>query len=98
MAAKQDFSLERIKELKTQYFFNTQAIDEQVKKRGETLAQQLVTKESYLRKDLFGNSIKDKKGLPFAFKCGSGTRFSNDNQKVFASKLKLTILYIYNSV
>jgi len=86
IAARQDFSLELIKNRKASYHFNTDKIDTKAKKNGETLVQQRPGGDTYLKKDLFGNNIKQTRGYDLTFRCANGTRLSKDNTKVFASK------------
>ena len=86
IAAKQDFSLELIKARKAFYHFDTSKIDTEVKKKGATLAEQRIGGDTYLKKDLFGNNIEQTNGHDITFRCGSGTRLSQDNTKAFAGK------------
>lgn len=86
VAARQDFSLELIKDRKANYHFDTGKIDTEEKKMGATLAEQHLGKETYLKKDLFGNSIEQKRGYDFTFRCANGTRLSKDKTKAFAGK------------
>ncbi len=86
IAAKQDYSTELIKNRNATYHFNTTIIDTETKKRGATLAEQLLGGNTYLKKDLFGKNIEQEKGYDFTFRCASGTRLSKDKTKAFAGK------------
>ncbi|THB80106.1 MAG: DUF342 domain-containing protein [Desulfobacteraceae bacterium] len=92
--AKQDFSLDLIKNMKASYTFNPVGISDQVKKKGETLAQQTISTEGYLKKDLYGDIIDLPSRDEFMIRCGAGTRLSNDKNKVFANKTGLPSLSI----
>lgn len=85
-AAKQDFSLELIKSHKTHNFFKTGSVDDQIKKKGETLAEQTMTNEGYLKKDLFDNTVDMISKNTQLLRRGHGTRISSDNLKIFANK------------
>ncbi len=86
IAAKQDFSMELIKSRKAAYQFDISKIDTVEKKRGETLAEQGTSCDSYLKKDLFGNNIEQTRGEAFTFRCANGVRLSKDDTKAFAGK------------
>ena len=86
VAARQDFSLELIKNRKASYSFDTGKVDTQEKKMGATLAEQYLGGETYLKKDLFGNNLEQSKGYDFTFRCAAGTRLSSDQTKAFAGK------------
>ncbi|MCP3874760.1 MAG: DUF342 domain-containing protein, partial [Desulfobacteraceae bacterium] len=86
IAVKQDFSLELIKNKKAIYHFDTNKIDAVEKKKGETLAEQSSSSDSYLKKNIFGNNIEQKKGYDLTFRCTKGTRLSKDKTKAFAGK------------
>lgn len=86
IAAKQDFSMELIKSRKARYSFNTGGIDENKKQKGETLAEQGISCDTYLKKDLFGDTVEQERGMDFTFRCDSGTRLSKDGTKAFAGK------------
>ncbi len=86
VAAKQDFSMELIKSRRASYLFDTSKIDTVEKKKGEALAKQGVSCETYLKIDLFGNTVEQKRGEDFTFRCANGTRLSKDDTKAFAGK------------
>ncbi len=93
IVAKQDFTLEILKNRKTVYHFDTQKMDEEFKK-GATLAEQRLGKGSFLKKDLFGNTVEHATGRELSLRCGSGTRLSRDRTKVFAGKTGFASLSI----
>ncbi len=86
LAAKQDFSLELIKAKQASYYFTTDKIDIDIKKKGEALVEQRLGGDTYIKKDLFGNNVEQSTGYGFAFRCAAGTRLSKDNKKAFAGK------------
>jgi uncharacterized protein len=98
IAAKQDFSLELIKDRQAIYSFTTDKIDTEIKNRGETLVEQRIGKGRYIKKDLFGNNIEQATGYDFAFRCASGTRFSKDHKKAFAGKTGFPSLSIEKKI
>ena len=86
IAARQDFSIEMVKQKKATYHFDTTAIDTEEKKKGATLAEQYIGQEAHLKKDIFGRHIEQPHGWEPTFRCGAGTRLSKDNSKAFAGK------------
>lgn len=86
VAARQDYSIERIKERKAVYHFDTDRIDDRQKDMGATLAEQTTGSQTHVKKDLFGNHVEQTQGYDFTFRCGSGTRLSKDKTKAFAGK------------
>ena len=86
IAAKQDFSMELIKARKAIYHFDTDKIDTEIKAKGETVAEQRLGGDTYLKKNLFGKNIEQSRGYDLTFRCTSGTRLSKDNTKAFAGK------------
>ena len=86
VAARQDYSIERIKERKAVYHFDTDRIDDRQKDMGATLAEQITGPQTHVKKDLFGNHVEQPQGYDFTFRCGSGTRLSKDKTKAFAGK------------
>lgn len=86
IVARQNYSFERIKDLKTDYQFNTGMIDTEPKDKGATLAQQKITTTTRVKKNLFGENIEHTSGYATPFRCGTGTRLSKDKTKVFAGK------------
>jgi uncharacterized protein len=84
--ARQDFSLELIKRHKTLYFFTVGKVNDQIKKKGEPLAEQTLSDERYLKKDLFDRPIEVPVGTMPLLRCGSGARVSSDRLKIFAGK------------
>ncbi|MBU1195418.1 MAG: DUF342 domain-containing protein [Proteobacteria bacterium] len=86
IAAKQDFSMELIKSRKARYLFDTSKIDTVEKKRGEPLAEKVLSNDAYLKKNLFGDNIEQRKEEVFTFRCASGVRMSKDETKAFAGK------------
>ncbi len=86
VAARQDFSLELIKNKKTSYYFDISQVDKQEKRMGAPLAERSLGSETYIKKDLFGNNLEQSKDYNFTFRCASGTRLSDDKTKAFAGK------------
>ncbi len=86
VAARQDYSIERIKHRKAVYHFDTDRIDDRKKDMGATLAEQVTGPQTHVKKDLFGNHVEQTQGYDFTFRCGSGTRLSKDKTKAFAGK------------
>ena len=74
VAARQDFSLELIKDRKASYSFDIGKVDTQEKKMGATLAEQYLGKEIFFKKDIFGNNLEQSQGYDFTFRCAAGTR------------------------
>lgn len=94
LVAKQDFSLELLKSRKAVYHFDTARMDSEIKKKGETLAEQNFGGGTYLKKDLFGNNIAQTRGYDLTFRCTAGTRLSKDKTKAFAGKTGIPSLSI----
>ncbi len=86
IGARQDFTVELIKNRKAAYYFSTDKVDGEEKKKGETLAEQYLGRETILKKDLFGNDIQKSNGYDLTFRCGAGARFSKDHTKAFAGR------------
>jgi hypothetical protein len=83
------------------YFFKTSNIKKDQIKKGTPLAEQKISGIGLVGKDVFSKSIeRDKlKNTPVSLmRCGSGTRFSKDNKKVFAKKTGLPSLSITNKL
>ncbi len=73
---------------------------EQIKK-GNSIAEQMISGKGLLGKDVFGNSIeRDKlKNRPASLiRCGFGTRLSKDKKKAFAKKTGIPSVSIYNKL
>lgn len=85
-AARQDFSVELVKDRKASYSFDVDKVDTQEKKMGATLAEQYCGKEVFLKKDVFGNPREQPQGYGYTFRCAAGTRLSSDQTKAFAGK------------
>ena len=86
IAARQDYSIELIKDRKAVYHFNTNKIDKEQKEMGATMAEQGIGPETHLKKGVFGNDIEQSCGYDFTFRCRAGTRLSKDKTKAFAGK------------
>jgi hypothetical protein len=86
VAARQDFSVELVKNRKASYSFDVDKVDTQEKKMGATLAEQYRGKEIFIKKDVFGNNLEQAQGYDFTFRCAAGTRLSSDQTKAFAGK------------
>lgn len=104
IAARQDYSVELIKDRKARYHFTTEKIDPEIKEKGTTLAEQELGRKTRIKKDIFGNNLEQACGLDFTFRCSIGTRLSKDRAKAFAGKSgfpSLSIerkLYIHPSI
>jgi hypothetical protein len=104
IAARQDCSIELIKDRKAVYHFNVNTIDPEQKEKGATLAEQVFGSDVHVKKDVFGNNIEQLGRYDFTFRCGPGTRFSKDKTKAFAGKTgfpSLSIerkLYVHPSI
>ncbi len=85
-AARQDYSIELIKDHKAIYHFNTHKIDEEKKDMGATLAEQDFGSQTHMKKGVFGENIEQPNRYDFTFRCGPGTRLSKDKTKAFAGK------------
>jgi hypothetical protein len=96
--ARQDFSLELIKSRRAVYHFDTGPGGAEVKKKGETLAEQNFGGDTHLKKDLFGKDIQQTRGYDLTFRCASGTRLSNDRKKAFAGKTGVPALSIEKKI
>ena len=86
IAAKQDFPLNMLKTRQVSFYFNTNKIDSEIKKKGQALAEQHTRNITYVKKDLLGNNIEQPTGYSFALRCATGARLSKDKKKVFAGK------------
>lgn len=86
IGARQDFSVELIKNRKAIYHFDTSTISSDSLDMGATLAEQDLGPSTYTKKDLFGENIEQPSGYDFTFRCGFGTRLSKDQTKAFAGK------------
>lgn len=86
IAARQDLSLELVKQKKAVYHFAGEPIASEEKKKGATLAEQYLGQEPHMKKNLFGQHVEQVHGWEHAFRCGAGTRLSKDKTKAFAGK------------
>ncbi len=83
------------------YFFKTNNVEKEQIKKGNPLAEQKISGEGLVGKDIFFNPIKrDKiKYMPASLiRCGSGTRLSKDNKQAFAQKTGLPSLSVINKL
>ena len=84
LCAKQDFSVELVKQKKTKYHFQPFPIGTQEIRKGGALAELAGLGDIAMGIDLFGET-KEIQTNP-SFRCGSGVRLSMDKTKAFAGK------------
>lgn len=78
------------------YFFNKNNIGKEQIKKGEPLAEQMISENDLKAKNIFSNTVKaDKlKNRPVSLiRCGHGTRLSEDNTKAYAKKNRAALYF-----
>lgn len=86
--ARGDFPLERSSQT-IEYLFDIKYMSKDQIKKGGSLAEQKISGQGLLGKDVLGNSVERdnfENRSASLIRCGFGTRLSKDNKKAFAKK------------